>query len=196
MNEIIKDELNTKTISEEPAEELVEEVEVEEAQAEVAGEEESVDSAEENEGAEDFDESEESEESEEPEEVSGFENCKVKDLYELSEQFPEENVMQDIASESFRIFAKGRSESPQEIYSEYLNLRRSFEKVMSDTTSARGITGQEKSTRAYSGFDGVGIHRNPSSGLTKCQMQIARESGMSFREYAELLESVPRGRNL
>lgn len=190
MNEIIKDELITKTISEEPAEELVEEVESQETQTEPVGEEEVLDSIEENEGAED------SAETEEPEEVSGFENCKVKDLYELSEQFPKENVMQDIASESFRIFAKGRSESLQEIYSEYLNLRRSFEKVMSDTTSARGITGQEKSTRAYSGFDGAGIHRNPSSGLTKRQMQIARESGMSFREYAELLESVPRGRNL
>ncbi len=190
MNEIIKDELITNTISEEPAEELVEEVEVEEAQAEVAREEESVDSAEENEEAEVF------EESEDHEEVSGFENCKVKDLYELSEQFPEENVMQDIASESFRIFSKGRTEAPEQIYSEYLNLRRSFEKAMSDTSPARGITGQEKITRAYSGFDGAGIHRNPSSGLTKRQMQIARESGMSFREYAELLESVPRGRNL
>lgn len=193
MNEIIKDELITKTISEEPAEELVEEVESQETQTEPVGEEEVLDSIEENEGAEDF---EESEESEEPKEVSGFENCKVKDLYELSEQFPKENVMQDIASESFRIFAKGRTEAPEQIYSEYLNLRRSFEKAMSDTTSARGITGQEKSTRAYSGFDGAGIHRNPTSGLTKRQMQIARESGMSFREYAELLESVPRGRNL
>ncbi len=192
MNEINKDELITNTISEEPAEELVEEVESQEAQAEPVGEEEILDSIEENEGAE----TEDSAETEETEEVSGFENCRVKDLYELSEQFPQENVMQDIASESFRIFAKGRTEAPEQIYSEYLNLRRSFEKAMSDTSPARGITGQEKITRAYSGFDGAGIHRNPSSGLTKRQMQIARESGMSFREYAELLESVPRGRNL
>lgn len=192
MNEIIKDELIIDEISQETAEESAEEAKTVDTSADISEITEDLDNV----LSKGKEETEDSAETEEPEEVSGFESCRVKELYELSEQFPEENVMQDIASESFRIFSKGRAESPEQIYSEYLNLRRSFEKAMSDTSPARGFTGQEKTTRAYSGFDGAGIHRNPSSGLTKRQMQIARESGMSFREYAELLESVPRGRNL
>lgn len=148
--------------------------------------------------AEDFSEeiSEEKTESDAEVFANGFDNCTVADLYALSEQFPDENVAQDIISESFRIFAKGRNGEPENIYSEFLDLRRSFEKGLSEKNPARGLSGQEKSTRAYSGFDGAGIYRNASAGLTKRQMQIARDSGMSFREYAELLDSVPHGRNL
>ena len=59
---------------------------------------------------------------------------------------------------------------------------------------AREISGQETGTRAHSGFDTYASGRNVMCGLTKRQMEIARENGMSYREYEELLDSLPKTR--
>lgn len=129
-----------------------------------------------------------------------FANCTVSELYELAKEYPEENVAEDILSDAFRIFSEQRTGSAKEIYSLYLELKRSFEKSIKTTNTintnpARGLSGQENK-RAYSGYAQAGVHRDVSSGLTGRQMQIARDSGMSYREYAELLASLPHGRNL
>lgn len=128
-----------------------------------------------------------------------FANCTVSELYELAKEHPEENVAEDILSDAFRIFSEQRTGSAKEIYSLFLELKRSFEKSTKATATnanpARGLSGQENK-RAYSGYAQAGVHRDVSSSLTGRQMQIARDSGMSYREYAELLASLPHGRNL
>lgn len=125
-----------------------------------------------------------------------FANCTVSELYELAREYPGEDVAKDILSEPFRIFSKQKTGNAKDIYSEYLELKRSFlQSRQTEKTPARGLSGQENK-RAYSGFAQAGIHRDVSNGLTGRQMQIARESGMSFREYADILASLPHGRNL
>ena len=109
----------------------------------------------------------------------------VDELYALAEEHPSEDVTSDIMSEPFKIFAKQRRGSMGDTYSEFLAMKKAFEKAV----PARGKSGQDEK-RAYSGF-GDAPSRDPSAGLTRRQMEIARDAGMSYREYAFLLESLP-----
>lgn len=149
--------------------------------------------------AEEETEAEEITRKEEPEEngsEKGFLECTVAELYEISKSFPDQNIMEDISSESFKIFANGHTNaSPKQIYSDYVVLKNEFSKQFpKQQESARVISGQETGTRAHSGFDTYASGRNVMCGLTKRQMEIARENGMSYREYEELLDSVPKTR--
>ena len=142
---------------------------------------------------------EETKEQEKTEEMGSekeFLECTVAELYEISESFPEQNIMEDISSESFKIFAKGHTKaSPKQIYSDYVALKNEFSKRLpKKEDTARVISGQENGTRAHSGFDTYSSGRSVMCGLTKRQMEIARENGMSYREYEELLDSVPKTR--
>ena len=125
-----------------------------------------------------------------------FLECTVSEIYELAKCFPEENIMEDISSDTFKLFVSGRPKGkPLQIYSDYIALKKAFSvQVPEKEQLARVISGQETGTREHSGFDTYSSGRNAMCGLTKRQMEIARENGMSYREYEELLDSLPKTR--
>ncbi len=110
-------------------------------------------------------------------------------LYTLIERFPTEKAAEDVASEAFRRFAAGKSGDVVSIYADYLDFKRAF-----SAQSADSPTETEVSEECYSAYAGGSALPDYAQSLTARQMQIARESGMSYREYAELLQSVPTGR--
>lgn len=114
-------------------------------------------------------------------------------LYELVARFPTEKAAEDVASEAFRRFAAGKSGDVLSIYADYLDFKRAFsaQSAEADYVPAVSVEAEEERFSAYAGGAALPDH---AQSLTSRQMQIARESGMSYREYAELLQSVPAGR--
>lgn len=114
-------------------------------------------------------------------------------LYELVARFPTEKAAEDVASEAFRRFAAGKSGDVLSIYADYLDFKRAFsaQSAEADYVPAVSVEAEEERFSAYAGGAALPDH---AQSLTARQMQIARESGMSYREYAELLQSVPAGR--
>ena len=114
-----------------------------------------------------------------------FEEYTVSEMYALVKEFPEESVTADVMSEPFFIFAKDKTGSMSDIYSEYLTLKNAF----NTKSLVRSQSGQ-KEERSHSGF-GEAPARDISSGLTRRQMELARGAGMTYREYSLLLDSLP-----
>lgn len=113
-----------------------------------------------------------------------FASCTLAELYKIAEAFPEENVAADIMSDGFRVFTEGRRGDPCELYGGYLKLKKCFQ----DNNAQKEHTPKDE-RRGYSSF-GSSSAKSPSSSLTRRQMDIAKASGMSYREYAELLDGI------
>ena len=131
-------------------------------------------------------------------------------LYELKERFPENDVAHDVTSKEFELFAKGKSADISEIYKDFLcfkaqysdnntgfpsNTVRGSEPEFShkgNLTSDKSSCEFDGTSRGYSGFSGGAPLADYSKMLTKRQMDIAKQSGMSYREYANLLQSIPQ----
>ena len=131
-------------------------------------------------------------------------------LYELKERFPENDVAHDVTSKEFELFAKGKSADISEIYKDFLcfkahysdnntgfpsNTVRASEPEFShkgNLTSDKSSYEFDDTSRGYSGFSGGAPLADYSKMLTKRQMDIAKQSGMSYREYANLLQSIPQ----
>ena len=131
-------------------------------------------------------------------------------LYELKERFPENDVAHDVTSKEFELFAKGKSADISEIYKDFLCFKAQYSdnntRFPSNTVqgsepvlSRKDIPASDKNSyefdgtsRGYSGFSGGAPLSDYSKMLTKRQMDIAKQSGMSYREYANLLQSIPQ----
>ena len=131
-------------------------------------------------------------------------------LYELKERFPENDVAHDVTSKEFELFAKGKSADISEIYKDFLCFKAQYSDnntgFPSNTVqgsepvlSRKDIPASDKNSyefdgtsRGYSGFSGGAPLADYSKMLTKRQMDIAKQSGMSYREYANLLQSIPQ----
>ena len=131
-------------------------------------------------------------------------------LYELKERFPENDVAHDVTSKEFELFAKGKSADISEIYKDFLCFKSQYSDnntgFPSNTVqgsepvlSRKDIPASDKNSyefdgtsRGYSGFSGGAPLADYSKMLTKRQMDIAKQSGMSYREYANLLQSIPQ----
>lgn len=131
-------------------------------------------------------------------------------LYELKERFPENDVAHDVTSKEFELFAKGKSTDISEIYKDFLCFKAQYSDnntgFPSNTVqgsepvlSRKDIPASDKNSyefdgtsRGYSGFSGGAPLADYSKMLTKRQMDIAKQSGMSYREYANLLQSIPQ----
>jgi len=131
-------------------------------------------------------------------------------LYELKKRFPENDVAHDVTSKEFELFAKGKSADISEIYKDFLCFKAQYSDnntgFPSNTVqgsepefSHKGNLTSDKSSyefdgtsRGYSGFSGGAPLADYSKMLTKRQMDIAKQSGMSYREYANLLQSIPQ----
>lgn len=131
-------------------------------------------------------------------------------LYELKERFPENDVAHDVTSKEFELFAKGKSADISEIYKDFLCFKAHYSdnntgfpsntvRASEPVLSRKDIPASDKNSyefdgtsRGYSGFSGGAPLADYSKMLTKRQMDIAKQSGMSYREYANLLQSIPQ----
>lgn len=131
-------------------------------------------------------------------------------LYELKERFPENDVAHDVTSKEFELFAKGKSTDISEIYKDFLCFKAQYSdnntrfpsntvRASEPVLSRKDIPASDKNSyefdgtsRGYSGFSGGAPLADYSKMLTKRQMDIAKQSGMSYREYANLLQSIPQ----
>lgn len=119
-------------------------------------------------------------------------------LMEISGLCGESDVstfVSDILSEEFSVFADGRDGTLSEKHDAFVK----FKALMKNGDVMETVTEENfGNTREHSGFSGTSF-KDYSSGLTARQMKIARDAGMSYREYSELLEGVPskkRNKNL
>lgn len=126
-------------------------------------------------------------------------------LYALADKFPENDVARDVTSKAFRLFAAGKSGDITSVYEEYLAFRKAdaAEQIKKEAQSPSAPEKPEyepksdvsqSASRSFSGFPGGTPPVDYGAALTARQMLIARQSGMSYREYAELLHSVPHGK--
>lgn len=126
-------------------------------------------------------------------------------LYALADRFPENDVARDVTSKAFRLFAAGKSGDITSVYKEYLAFRKAaaaeqIRKEVQSPSAPETSEDEQKcdvtktASRSFSGFPGGTPPADYGAALTARQMLIARQSGMSYREYAELLHSVPHGK--
>ena len=121
-------------------------------------------------------------------------------LYALADAFPDNDVAHDVSSKAFRLFADGRDGDMKSLYQAYLALREAFG-VSENGAKAHTRSEMFEDEPAddgglscfYSSFSGGLPVSDYAETLTARQMLMARQSGMSYREYAELLHSVPQG---
>ena len=136
----------------------------------------------------------------------GFTGEEFGSLYALAGQFPEQDVARDVTSKAFRLFAAGKHADVAQIYEDFLAFRQaSAQENLPSAAVPNGEGVSEESvlpngavpsgiTREYSTFSGGTAVPDYGVTLTARQMELARESGMSYREYAALLASVPSKR--
>ena len=131
-------------------------------------------------------------------------------LYELQDRPPEDDEAHDVTSKAVERFAKGKSADISEIYKDFLCFKAHYSdnntgfpsntvRASEPVLSRKDIPASDKNSyefdgtsRGYSGFSGGAPLADYSKMLTKRQMDIAKQSGMSYREYANLLQSIPQ----
>ncbi len=123
-----------------------------------------------------------------------FGKMTVSELLDFAYQYGNGEVLKDISEKSFELFARNRKGSAKEVYDAYLDFKKSFApkneaktEIMPENYETQPENYDE---RELSGFSSGAVSSFPVN-LSKRQMDIARENGMSFREYSELLESIP-----
>lgn len=119
---------------------------------------------------------------------AGETSVSISDLFELKERCPNADVGKIFTDKAFFEFSKGRSGSLCERYLGYLgfmSLLPGRESVQNDRSDYSGAA-----STAFSS-DGKAYAHDYSERLTRRQMDIAKNAGMSYREYGELLDSIP-----
>lgn len=118
-------------------------------------------------------------------------------LIAFKQTHPEADMNMLFDGNLFKSFAKGKNASLSEIcedYCEFLSALRSSGKTeLSKDEDDFGFTGRNDTGMASTSFSSVSATAPVSAGLTKQQMNLAKEGGLSYREYAELLSSIPKG---
>lgn len=108
-------------------------------------------------------------------------------LSALKAKYPRQTVEKLISTNQFERFAKGRSGSVEEIFDDFLSfiseLDGRTEESDNDTNHACFAS---TAFSSHSGTPDMGTN------LTRQQMEIAKSGGMSYREYQNLLESIPK----
>lgn len=114
-------------------------------------------------------------------------------LKEISEKYPEDKVENLFTLGLFEKFAKGKSGNICDIYGDYRNFLKTVEdlkgkSVYTNEPKEEYKSDEEYESTSFSRFSGSA----QDCSLTKQQMEIARSAGISYREYEELLRSVPK----
>lgn len=118
----------------------------------------------------------------------GEASVSISDLFELKQRCPNADVGKIFTDRAFFEFSKGRGGSLCERYLDYLgfmSLVSGGDDVRNDRSDYSGAA-----STAFSS-DGKAYSYDYSERLTRRQMDIAKNAGMSYREYGELLDSIP-----
>lgn len=107
----------------------------------------------------------------------------------LKSNYPEGILDRLLEGDLFERFAKGRGGSPREIISDFFDFASAVSCGNANSNDAGGY-----SSFASTAFSSKAGAVTGGEGLTPRQMEIARNSGMSYREYAQLLESIPKNK--
>lgn len=108
-------------------------------------------------------------------------------LSDIKAKYPRTAVEKMLSGNNFERFAKGRNGSISEIFDDYYAFVTGFSDSQSREDTSNGHS--ELASTAFSSHSGA---VEEASNLTKQQMDIAKSAGMSYREYAHLLESIPK----
>lgn len=103
-------------------------------------------------------------------------------LSKIKSKYPEKTVEKMLSGNMFECFARGKKGSPEEIFDDYYEFYTAMSQEPSEKESA------DFASTAFSSHSGTVSGTN----LTKQQMEIAKSAGMSYREYSDLLESIPK----
>ena len=108
-------------------------------------------------------------------------------LSDIRAKYPGTAVEKMLSGEGFERFAKGRNGDIREIFDDYYD----FMSVMSQE-SVKNTENGNHSELCSTGFSSFSGASDAGANLTKQQMDIAKSAGMSYREYQNLLESIPK----
>lgn len=108
-------------------------------------------------------------------------------LSDIKAKYPDAEVEKMLSGDGFERFAKGRSADIREIFDDYYD----FMSAISEKhrTQERDTDHSELCSTAFSSHSGAS---DMGANLTKQQMDMAKSAGLSYREYAEMLESIPK----
>ncbi len=105
----------------------------------------------------------------------------------IKTKYPKKELEKLFDGDLFERFAKGRSGNPMEIVDDFLGFMGS-----AGSRDEQNVHGGGHSSFASTAFSSQsGVPEN-STNLTKQQMEMAKSAGLSYREYAEMLESIPK----
>lgn len=121
------------------------------------------------------------------EEVKDADNSFTAVLSDIKSRYPKEKVEKLFAGDLFERFAKGRSGSMREIADDFFSF---ISSVNSEEDRGYDEPPEYSSFTSTAFSSGSGTPHDVT--LTKQQMEIAKSAGMSYREYANLLSSVPK----
>lgn len=103
----------------------------------------------------------------------------------LKENFPAASIEELLSGDLFERFARGRSGSAREIVDDFFGFASALSKRENEAVS------EGYSSHASTAFSSGG---SSEVELTSRQMEIAKSAGMSYREYAQMLESIPKSK--
>ncbi len=121
----------------------------------------------------------------------------ISSLCEFKKKYPDADMNKLFDSDMFQSFAKGKKQSLTDICEDYCRFLSAFDRKIPDFEQQHrqeDFSYEQKrsspmSSTAFSSHSGTSL---VSDGLTKQQMEIAKSAGLSYREYAELLSSIPK----
>lgn len=112
----------------------------------------------------------------------------VKMLSAIKAKNSPQNVEKLFTGNLFESFAKGRRGSVEEIFDDFCRFM-----SVAMPGERENVRDEDESYYSSTAFSAHSGRSADAFGLTKQQMEIARSSGMSYREYASLLEAIPKG---
>ncbi len=112
------------------------------------------------------------------------------DITQIREMFPDANIENVLCDKTFSIFAQGRNGNLASIYRDDRNFSDLFS--LKEQTDVKKNQENRLASTAFSSYAGS-VGNDYSAGLSKQQMEIAKQAGMSYREYSEMLEAIPHG---
>lgn len=120
-------------------------------------------------------------------------------LKTLREKFSEQDLGYLLSSGLFESFAKGRQGNLMDVFSDFCEFMSNISQ-----NKKSGVYYDDKEEMLDGNYDdgfsstAFSSHSSTASsyedGLTKQQMDIAKSAGMSYREYAQLLDSIPKNK--
>ena len=122
-------------------------------------------------------------------------------LSEIRESFSDENIGALLSGGLFENFAKGRQGNVIEVFGDFCSFMRTINNNQNKEVLSYDEKNKENSdddfedelcSTAFSSHSSNAT--SYQDGLTKQQMDIAKSAGMSYREYANLLESIPKNK--